>query len=129
MRWKFVLLSSLLGCLAGPLPGLADNLTTALKMTFANAVELELVEEAKSADNNARREAGGKNYLMQDLETGLAAADSFFPNSVNYQVAFSPSPEFDLYAGYRFPQKDAFKCDITADVEFDGPYFGALIHF
>lgn len=129
MRWEFVLLSSLIGCLAGPLPGLADNLTTVLNASFAEAVEQELRVEAQSAATFDQQQHTADSYPLLDMESGLAAADSIFPDNEDYLVAFSPAPEIDLYAGYRFRQKDVFKCDITADVKFDGPYVGAMIRY
>ena len=129
MRWKFVLLSSLIGCLAGPLPGLADNLTTSLKMSFAETIQQELRAEAKPAPRFDQQKHTTDSQPLLDMESGLASADSIFPDNEDYLVAFSPAPELGLYAGYRFPQKDVFKRDITADVEFDGPYVGAVIRY
>lgn len=129
MRWKFALLLSLLGCLVGPLPGLGNNLTTALKMSFADTIEQELREEVNSLERDPDPGMIRVSHPMLDLETGLASADSIFSNQEDNLLGFSPTPDVGLFAGYRFPQKDVFKRDITADVEFDGPYVGAVIRY
>lgn len=45
------------------------------------------------------------------------------------QLEFSPLPLVGVFAGYRYLDIDVEEDDVLIDVEFDGPYVGALIRF
>ncbi len=68
------------------------------------------------------------------VETAVAPdADRALPGrvtaAVEAAVTFSPTPDVGVFAGYRFPEKDAVKCNVLTDTLFDGPYVGALVRF
>lgn len=67
---------------------------------------------------------------------GMAGEDAAFDarsghadRGTEAAVAFSPAPFIDLFAGYRFPERDAARRGILADTHFEGPYLGAAIRF
>ncbi len=94
----------------------------------------EAIDESDSATVpiptlGARARLGLSDFLAVVARVGYMEYDGNSFLDAEAQVEFSPLPLVGIYAGYRTFSLEIDETDLTVDVDFSGPFVGALVRF